>query len=66
MPFITLTGLESEIMKINPQYIVMMIEDVYDKEDGTSIPITKIYTTLNQHTFALETIEQIDQLQIRD
>ena len=66
MSFITLTGLESEIMKINPQYIVMMIEDVYDKEDGTSIPITKIYTTLNQHTFALETIEQIDQLHIRD
>ena len=66
MPFITLTGLESEIMKINPQYIVMMIEDVYHKEDGISIPNTKIYTTLGQHTFALETIEQIDQLQIRD
>jgi len=62
--FITLTDLDADKVEVNPAFIVMMIRDTYEPEEGVEMPFTKIYLSTNQHIYALETPEQIAQLQM--
>jgi hypothetical protein len=62
--FITLTDLDAHKVELNPAYIVMMKRDTYEPEEGVEMPFTKIYTSSGLHVWALETPEQIAQLQM--
>ncbi len=62
--FITLTDLDAGKIELNPAFIVLMKRDTYQPEEGVEMPMTKIFLTTNQNVYALETPEQIAQLQI--
>lgn len=62
--FITLTDLDADKVEVNPAFIVMMKRDTYEPEEGVEMPFTKIYLSTNQHIHALETPEQVAQLQM--
>jgi hypothetical protein len=42
----------------------MMRRDTYEPEDGVEMPFTRVYLSTNQRIDALETPEQIAQLQM--
>lgn len=62
--FITLTDLDADKVEVNPAFIVMMKRDTHEPEEGVEVPFTKIYLSTNQHIYALETPEQVAQLQM--
>lgn len=62
--FITLTDLDQDKVELNPAFIVMMRRDTYEPEDDVEMPFTRVYLSTNQRIFALETPEQIAQLQM--
>ena len=62
--FITLTDLDADKIELNPAFIVFMKRDTYEPEEGVKMPFTKIFLTTNHHIYALETPEQIAQLQM--
>ena len=62
--FITLTDLDQNKIELNPAFIVFMKRDTYEPEEGVEMPFTKIFLTTNHHIYALETPEQIAQLQM--
>lgn len=62
--FITLTDLDTDKIELNPAFIVMMRRDTYEPEDGVEMPFTRVYLSTNQRIDALETPEQIAQLQM--
>jgi hypothetical protein len=62
--FITLTDLDQDKIELNPAFIVFMKRDTYEPEEGVEMPFTKIFLTTNHHIYALETPEQIAQLQL--
>lgn len=62
--FITLNDLDADKVEVNPAFIVMMKRDTYEPEEGVEMPFTRIYLSTNQHIFALETPEQVAQLQM--
>ena len=62
--FITLTDLDADKVEVNPAFIVMMKRDTYEPEEGVEMPFTRVYLSTNQHIFALETPEQVAQLQM--
>ena len=62
--YITLNDLDAEKIEVNPAFIVMMRRDTYEPEEGVEMPFTKIYLSTNQHIYALETPEEVAQLQM--
>jgi hypothetical protein len=62
--FITLTDLDQDKIELNPAFIIMMRRDTYEPEDGVEMPFTRVYLSTNQRIDALETPEQIAQLQM--
>jgi hypothetical protein len=62
--FITLTDLDQDKIELNPGFIVMMRRDTYEPEDGVEMPFTRVYLSTNHRIDALETPEQIAQLQM--
>ena len=62
--FITLTDLDADQIEVNPAFIVMMKRDTHEPQEGVEVPFTKIYLSTNQHIYALETPEQVAQLQM--
>lgn len=62
--FITLTDLDANKVELNPAFIVLMKRDTYEPEQGVEMPFTKIFLTTNHNLYALETPEQIAQLQL--
>lgn len=62
--FITLTDLDADKVEVNPAFIVMMKRDTHEPQEGVEVPFTKIYLSTNQHIYALETPEQVAQLQM--
>jgi len=62
--FITLTDLDQDKIELNPAFIVMMRRDTYEPEDDVEMPFTRVYLSTNQRIDALETPEQIAQLQM--
>jgi hypothetical protein len=62
--FITLTDLDADKVELNPGFIVMMRRDTYEPEDGVEMPFTRVYLSTNQRIDALETPEEIAQLQM--
>jgi len=63
--FITLTDLDSEKIELNPAFIVMMKRDTYEPEEGVEMPFTKIYLSTGNAIYALETPEEISNLQMQ-
>lgn len=62
--FITLTDLDADKIELNPAFIAFMKRDTYEPEEGVEMPFTKVILSTNHHIFALETPEQIAQLQM--
>lgn len=62
--YITLTDLDSDQIEINPAFIVMMMRDTYEPEEGVEMPFTKIILSTNHQIYALQTPEQVAQLQM--
>lgn len=62
--FVTLTDLDADKVELNPAFIVMMKRDTYDQEEGIQMPMTKIYLSSGHQIYAMETPEQIAQLQL--
>ena len=62
--FITLTDLDQDKIELNPAFIIMMRRDTYEPEDDVEMPFTRVYLSTNQRIDALETPEQIAQLQM--
>lgn len=62
--YITLTDLDSDQIEINPAFIVMMRRDTYEPEEGVEMPFTKVILSTNHQIYALQTPEQIAQLQM--
>lgn len=62
--FITLTDLDGDKWELNPAFIVMMRRDTYEPEEGVEMPMTKIYTSSGHQIYAMETPEQVAQLQM--
>lgn len=62
--YITLNDLDAEKIEVNPAFIVMMRRDTYEPEKGVEMPFTKIYLSTNQRIYALETPEEVAQLQM--
>lgn len=62
--FITLTDLDADKVELNPAFIVLMRRDTYEPEEGVEMPMTKIYTSSGHQIYAMETPEQIAQLQL--
>lgn len=62
--FITLTDLDADKIELNPAFIVMMRRDTYEPEEGVEMPMTKIYLSSGHQIYAMETPEQIAQLQM--
>lgn len=62
--FITLTDLDADKIELNPAFIVMMRRDTYEPEEGVEMPMTKIYTSSGHQIYAMETPEQVAQLQM--
>ena len=63
--FITLTDLDSEKVELNPAFILMMRRDTYEPEEGIEVPYTKIYLSTGTAIYALETPEEISNLQMQ-
>ena len=62
--FITLTDLDADKVELNPAFIVIMRRDTYEPEEGVEMPMTKIYLSSGHQIYAMETPEQIAQLQM--
>lgn len=62
--FITLTDLDADKIELNPAFIVFMKRDTYQTEEGIGMPFTKVFLSTKHHIYALETPEQIVQLQM--
>ena len=62
--FITLTDLDADKIELNPAFIVIMRRDTYEPEEGVEMPMTKIYLSSGHQIYAMETPEQIAQLQM--
>ena len=62
--FITLTDLDADKIELNPAFIVIMRRDTYEPEEGVEMPMTKIYLSSGHQIYAMETPEQIAQLQL--
>lgn len=62
--FITLTDLDADKVELNPAFIVIMRRDTYEPEEGVEMPMTKIYLSSGHQIYAMETPEQIAQLQL--
>jgi len=62
--YITLTDLDSDQIEVNPAFIVMMMRDTYEPEEGVEMPFTKVILSTNHQIYALQTPEQIAQLQM--
>lgn len=62
--FVTLTDIDADKVELNPAFIVMMKRDTYDQEEGIQMPMTKIYLSSGHQIYAMETPEQIAQLQL--
>jgi hypothetical protein len=62
--YITLTDLDSDQIEVNPAFIVMMMRDTYEPEEGVEMPFTKIILSTNHQIYALQTPEQVAQLQM--
>ena len=63
--FITLTNLDCQKVELNPAFILMMKRDTYEPEQGIEVPCTKIYLSTGTAIYALETPEEISNLQIQ-
>jgi hypothetical protein len=62
--YITLTDLDADKVEVNPAFIVMMRRDTYEPEEGVEMPFTKVILSTNHQIYALETPEQVAQLQM--
>lgn len=62
--FLTLTNLDSELIELNPAFIVLMKRDTYHPEEGVSMPFTKIYLSSGINIHVLQTPEQIAEMQL--
>jgi hypothetical protein len=62
--FITLTDLDADKVEVNPAFITMMRRDTYEPEEGIEMPMTMVYLSTGVRVYAMETPEQIVQLQM--
>lgn len=62
--FITLTDLDADKVEVNPAFITMMRRDTYEPEEGIEMPMTMVYLSTGVRIYAMETPEQIVQLQM--
>ena len=63
--FITLTDIIGQKVELNPAFIVYMMRDVTETDEGAMIPFTNLYLSSGPNIYVMETPEEISNLQMQ-